>query len=50
MNKVWIAKNIGQWLFYNRTTREPLNLKPYSTTSCNVPVTHEENAVGLVKA
>jgi len=32
------------------TTRGSLNLKPYSTISCNVTVTHEENAVGFVEA
>jgi len=32
-----------------RTIAGSLNLKPYSTISCNVTVTHEENAVGFVK-
>jgi len=32
-----------------RTARGSLNLKPYSTTSCNVTVMHKENAVGLVE-
>jgi len=31
----------------HRTARGSLNLKLYSTTSCNMTVTHEENAVGL---
>jgi len=29
--------------------RGSLNLKTYSTTSCNMAVMHEENAVGLVE-
>jgi len=32
-----------------RTARGSLNLEVYSNTSCNVTVTHEENAVGLVE-
>jgi len=32
-----------------RTARGCLNLKPYSTTSCNVTVMHDKNAVGLVE-
>jgi len=32
-----------------RTIDGTLNLKPYSTISCNVTVTHDENAVGLVE-
>jgi len=32
-----------------RTTHGSFNLKPYSTTSYNLTVTHEENAVGLVE-
>jgi len=32
-----------------RTACGSLNLKTYSTTFCNVTVTHEENAVGLVE-
>jgi len=32
-----------------RTIDGSLNLKLYSTISCDVTVTHEENAVGLVK-
>jgi len=31
-----------------RTAHGSLNLKPYSTTTCNVIVTHDENAVGLL--
>jgi len=32
-----------------RTTRGSLNLKTYSTTSCNMTPTNNENAVGLVE-
>jgi len=32
-----------------RTTCGSVHLKPYSTTSCNVTVTHDENAIGLVE-
>jgi len=32
-----------------RTACGSLNLKPYSTASCNVTVTHDANAVGLVE-
>jgi len=31
-----------------RITHGSLNLKPYSTTSCNRTVTPDENAIGLV--
>jgi len=31
-----------------RTACGSLNLKPYSTTFCNMTVTHDESAVGLV--
>jgi len=33
-----------------RTTRGSLSLTPYSTISCNVIVTHDENALSLVEA
>jgi len=44
-----VQEKVRQWLQV-RTARGSLNLKPYSTTSCNVNVivTHDENAVGLV--
>jgi len=32
-----------------RTACGSLNLKPYSTAFCNMTVTHDESAVGLVK-
>jgi len=32
-----------------RAAHGSLNLKPYSTTSCNMTVTHEKNAVGLLE-
>ena len=32
-----------------RTACGSLNLKPYSTSFCNMTVTHNESAVGLVK-
>jgi len=32
-----------------RTACGSINLKPYSITSCNVTVTHEENVVGLAE-
>jgi len=32
-----------------RTIDKSLNFKPYSTISCNVTVTHDDNAVGLVE-
>ena len=32
-----------------RTARGSLDLKPYSTASCNVAVTHDANAVDLVE-
>jgi len=41
-------KNLKKGSGY-RTTRGSLNLKLYSTISCNVIVTHEENALDFVK-
>jgi len=32
-----------------RTACGSLNLKPYLTTLCNMTVTHDENAIGLVE-
>jgi len=32
-----------------RTACGSLNLKPYSTAFCNMTVTHDESAVGLVE-
>jgi len=32
-----------------RTAWGSLNLKPYSTTFCNMTVTYDESAVGLVE-
>jgi len=39
-----IAKGSGY-----RTTCRFLHLKPYSTAFCNMTVTHDESAVGLVE-
>jgi len=44
--------DIGRIYFYGggyRTACGSLNLKPYSTTFCNMTVTHDETAVGLVE-
>jgi len=41
-----LMKFYRQWL---RSTCGSLNFKPYSTAFCNMTVTHDESAVGLVE-
>jgi len=54
----WLDKNANPTLFFRavdvvtqyRTTCGTSYLKPHSTASCNVTVTHDESAVCLVEA